>query len=252
MIRHPHFHAAALALLIFTTLAPAGPGTRPEPLRIVAFGDSTTAPREALVIYAERLAHDLPARGIDVEVANAGIPSNTTEDARKRFQVDVIDRKPALVILQFGINDAAVDVWKDPPATSPRVDRERFKENLAFFLRELAERDIRAILMTPNPTRWAPKTRELYGRPPYGPEDPDGFNVLLRGYAGAAREIAAALNTPLVDVYAAFQDYGSVPGQSADDLLLDGMHPNEAGHALVAGLLLEAIAAGGDDESDAK
>lgn len=209
--------------------------------RIVAFGDSTTAPRGKLVVYADRLEALLPENGVDANLINAGVSSNTTEDARKRFREDVLDQKPDRVILQFGINDAAVDVWKNPPATEPRVSRARYKENLTWMLDELAAREIPAVLMTPNPLRWAERTRELYSKPPYDLDDPDGFNVLLRGYAETAREVAAATNTPVVDIYAALQAYDKQEGQSMDDLLLDGMHPNDAGHALVAELLAETI-----------
>jgi len=45
----------------------------------------------------------------------------------------------------------------------------------------------------------------------------------------------------LVDVDEAFSAYDRVAGQSVDDLLLDGIHPNEAGHRLVADELLAAI-----------
>lgn len=236
---HHRLRPSYLLALLLTLSGWAATPT--APLRIVAFGDSTTAPRDTLVVYAERLAQDLTAHEIEAEIINAGVPSNTTDDARKRFQTDVLDRNPDLVVLQFGINDAAVNVWQDPPETQPRVSREQYRDNLRYFLRELAARDIRSILMTPNPTRWAPKTRELYGKPPYNPDDADGFNVLLREYAEVVRDVAAETETPLVDVYAAFQSHGAVEGQSVDSLLLDGMHPNNAGHALVANMLAEAI-----------
>jgi len=38
-------------------------------------------------------------------------------------------------------------------------------------------------------------------------------------------------------VYAAFEAYGTDTDKSVEDLLLDGMHPNEKGHRLVADLL---------------
>lgn len=209
--------------------------------RLVAFGDSTTAPRGKVVVYVDRLEHGLAELGIDAAIANAGVPGNTTEDGRTRFQAEVLDWKPALVIIQFGINDSAVDVWQNPPATAPRVSRSRYKENLTYFLRELESRGIEAILMTPNPMRWAEKTRELYNKSPYNIDEPDGFNVLLKEYAEAVREVAQDSGTPLVDVYTAFQDYGAEGGQSMDDLLLDGMHPNDKGHALVTAILSGAL-----------
>jgi lysophospholipase L1-like esterase len=95
--------------------------------------------------------------------------------------------------------------------------------------------------MTPNPMRWTPALLTRYGKPPYQPTDPDGFNMLLKAYAEALRGVAKRHRLPLVDVYAAFQAYGNANNQSIDDLLLDGMHPNDAGHRLVAERLLAAI-----------
>ena len=54
-------------------------------------------------------------------------------------------------------------------------------------------------------------------------------------------KIAAEERTPLVDVFQAIQDYGAKEGQSIDSLFLDGMHPNDEGHKLIADLLLPKI-----------
>ncbi|MBI3852056.1 MAG: exo-alpha-sialidase [Verrucomicrobia bacterium] len=228
--------------------------TKSRALRIVAFGDSTTAPRvvdgKALTVYADRLAHaayaDKPAKNDklterDVEVINAGIPGNTTRDARARFEQDVLGRQPDIVIIQFGINDSTVNVWKNPPATKPSVSRDDFAANLSYFVAELRSRGVRVILMTPNLMRWTKELRSLYGKPPYAPDDPDGFNVLLKTYAQAVREVAKQTEIPLMDVYALFQSYGAEKDHSIDDLLLDGMHPNENGHRLIADMLLQQL-----------
>ena len=42
--------------------------------------------------------------------------------------------KPDTVLIQFGINDAAVDVWKNPPADRPRVSLKQYRENLIYFV----------------------------------------------------------------------------------------------------------------------
>ena len=209
--------------------------------KIVCFGDSTTAPRRDLIIYADLLREELSGREIDIWVENSGVGSSHTDHARERFARDVLDHRPELAIIQFGINDSAVDVWKNPPATQPRVALARYRENLAFFIDTLRQQNRKVILMTPNPLRWAEKTQKLYGNPPYDPNDPDGFNRLLKDYAAAVRQIATAQDVELIDVYALFESYDRQANQSMDDLLLDGMHPNAAGHRLVADLLLEKI-----------
>lgn len=218
-----------------------------RPLRIVAFGDSTTAPRvvegKELPVYADLLAEDARLSERGVKIINAGVSANTTSDAQARFRGDVLAQQPAVVIIQFGINDAAVDVWKNPPATAPRVSQNDYAANLSFFVTELKKRGAQPILMTPNPLRWTDKLRSMYGKPPYLPDDADGFNVLLKSYAAAVREVARQTGVPLIDVYAAFYAHGLELNRSVDDLLLDGMHPNAKGHRLVADLLGRQLAA---------
>jgi lysophospholipase L1-like esterase len=211
---------------------------------IVLLGDSTTAPRGALVVYANLLEKELPARGIEAKVINAGVGGNSTADARRRFERDVLAHQPDVVVIQFGINDAAVDVWRNPPATEARVSQKDYELNLRTMIQSLHKRGTRVILMTPNPMRWTPKLKELYGKPPYDPAAPQGFNVLLAGYAKTVEQLAREEKLPLIDVYQAFEDYGKGEGQAVDQLLLDGMHPNAAGHRIIADLLLEQLSRG--------
>ncbi len=209
--------------------------------KIVCFGDSTTAPRKGQAVYADLLQNGLSDQGLDLWVENSGVGSSTTDHARERFKRDVLDHRPRLVVIQFGINDSAIDVWKKPPASKPRVALSRYEENLNFFIDTLRKQDCEVILMTPNPLRWADRTRPLYGHSPYDPDDVDGFNLLLKDYAAAVRKIAAAKKVELIDVYALYESYDRQTGKSMNDLLRDGMHPNSTGHRRVADLLLEKI-----------
>ena len=164
-------------------------------------------------------------------------PSN----ARQRFQADVLKHKPDLTIIQFGINDAAVDVWRTPAATTPHVDLQTFDKNLRYFCQTLKAHQCKVILMTPNPLAWTDKLKALYGKAPYDPEDEDGFNLFLKRYAAAVRKIAKEEKVQLVDVYKEFSDYANREGRSIQELLLDGMHPNSRGHQLIAIQLSEII-----------
>ena len=94
--------------------------------------------------------------------------------------------------------------------------------------------------MTPNPLTWTSKLKELYGKPPYDPKDPEGMNRLLDTYSQAIRKLAAQERVSLVDVAQAFRDH-TRRGGSLDDLLLDGMHPNQQGHRIVAELLSKTV-----------
>jgi len=211
-------------------------------MKIVAFGDSTTAFRGSIrKVYSQRLAEALPNHGISAWVVNSGVGSSTTRHARDRFERDVLAHHPDVVIIMLGANDSAIDVWKNPPATESRVSREEYAENLSFFCNTLKTRGAKVILMTPTPFRWTAKLRELYGKPPYDVNDPNGFSAPLAEYCEIMRTIAGQQNVTLIDLFQAFEDYDRVDGQSVDDLLLDGMHPNDAGHKLVTERLVPEI-----------
>ena len=222
--------------ILYGTLASVSVAAAPPV--VVMLGDSTTAVRPGAIdrVYASRVEQSLVESGFPVRVINAGVGGNSTTDGLDRFDRDVLAHHPDLVVIQFGINDSAVDVWRNPPATSPRVSIETFGANLRRLIERSRQAGARVVLMTTNPIRWTPKLKELYGKLPYNPDRPDGFDLpLLSRYNAAARRVANEAGVPLVDVHAEFMR-GDVDG-----LLLDGMHPGDAGHAIVAGLLAPVI-----------
>ena len=232
----------SLLCVLFLLLASESTLVADESLTIVTFGDSTTAPRGSLRIYASLLEEELPRRGQPVRVINSGIGGNNTDQARARFEKDVLANKPDVVVIQFGINDAAVDVWKDPPSNEPRVAVETYIENLRHFVDTLRDRKIRVVLMTPNPMSWTDPLKKLYGKPPYDPSAIDGFNVLLKQYAQNVRVLARQENVEFVDVYALFEEHGNDGANILSDFLSDGMHPNAMGHRRIADRLMDVLA----------
>lgn len=220
-----------------------------RPIRIVALGDSTTEAGwegNADSVYPERLAAALEARGFPVEMINAGLSDTTSVQAVARLDRDVRRHSPDYVIVQFGINDSWIDAHRG--RTAPRLTIEEYADSLRRIVRTLRSDGARVILMTPNPMRWS----EFYGReywdhPELGfdAEDPRGINRLLDVYAQRVRDVARRKSVPLVDVSARFEAYDRSPGRSISELLLpnDDIHPNDAGHALIAEWLTELLAA---------
>lgn len=226
-------------LLSPLALLQAADSIKTAPATIVAFGDSTTAVRGPTKIYASVLQEELR----NVRIINAGVSGNTTEMARKRFEQDVLTHQPQIAIIQFGINDSAVDVWKTPAAVEPRVLLARYEANLRHFVQTLKSKHTRVVLMTPNPLRWTPQLKEMYGKPPYQPESLDGFNVPLVPYCDATRRVAREEGAELLDMQQAFVEHAQKRGVTVDSLLSDGMHPNDKGHRIEADLLRELILA---------
>ena len=218
------------------------PKAQPKPGGIIMFGDSTTAPRGSVKVYATRVEIALQSIGSSLSVYNSGVPSNTTVQARKRLQEDVLRHKPRIVVMQFGINDSAVDVWKKPPTTEPRVSLSAFIDNYRAMITEAQQQGAKVIVMTTNPLRWTSKLRELYGQPPYNADAEDGFESLnLTRYNDALRKLATELKVPLVDVHTAYPAFAAKHKTTIDAMLTDGMHPGDLGHQHVAELLVPAI-----------
>lgn len=216
-------------------------GSIPLPPTVVLFGDSTTARRPAEVksVYAVHLQEKLIAAGLDHVVANRGIPGHNTGHAIARFESDVLSLKPALVVIQFGLNDAAINLNDDPPATGPRVSKKIYLANLQHMIEALKERQIPVVLMTPNRMYWSPLLRELYGKPPYDVNNPESFNELhLDSYVAGVRELAATLSVPLIDINQAYLDSDN-PRQFLLERCMQ--HPNDEGHKLIADQLAPVV-----------
>lgn len=94
------------------------------PLRIVAVGSSSTAGAGASQpnrSYPARLAELLQQRlpGVAVEVLNKGVNGEVDAQMLRRFQRDVLDEKPDLVIWQVGAN--TVLRGEDPEADEAMI-----------------------------------------------------------------------------------------------------------------------------------
>jgi len=228
-------------LLVFAFATLCASNSAAQTKTIVAFGDSITAPRKNVTTYSDLIREEFQKKHSGVRVVNAGVPGDTTAKAKERFEKDVLARDPDLVIIQLGTNDAAVDVWKKPPATASRVPIVDYEQNLREFIVKLKRRKAKIILVTPPPTRWTEKLKEMYGKPPYNPNDEDGFNVILKTYVQRMRRVASEEDVVLVDLNKEYYKYHKVKGRTMDDLFLDGMHPNNKGQKLEAELLLKRI-----------
>lgn len=203
-------------------------------IRIVAFGNSTTAYRRTITgVYAQRLPEKLSQAGIPNRIFNEGIPGSHTgylSDNRRhniphalnRFDESVLSRDPDVVIICFGLNDS----WTDAGEEEPRISAENYLLNLSYMVSELKNQKAFIILMTPNAigSKYETWRYENASR-----------------YAQIVRDLAIRENIPYIDQWKLFEEYGSVEGQEIDKLLLDGMHPNDAWHEKLSALLSTII-----------
>ncbi|MFC7524022.1 SGNH/GDSL hydrolase family protein [Parapedobacter sp. GCM10030251] len=231
-------HIATYFALVLLVLFSGGCGhawaMQTDTLRIVAFGNSTTATRpEVRQVYPERLQHLLEKAGVRSAVFNAGTGGSHTgsladndfhkvRHGRERFG-EVLAQQADWVVIWFGINDAWVD---DEKQRQSRIPLEVYKRNLNYFIDEIRKQGGKVILMTPNPL---------------GSRYEAWRSKRLARYRNATIRVAAANDVKLVDVWQLCTDYAHENNLKIDDLLLDGMHPNDRAHELIAKVLLDVI-----------
>lgn len=208
-----------------------------DSLRIVAFGNSTTAFRKGVEkVFSVRLQEKLFVAGFDVVVINAGVGSSHTGSIRDndfakvrhgmdRFEPDVLTHSPHWVIINFGLNDAYQDQGIHG---KPRISLTQYKKNIKFYIQKIEEQGGRVILLTPNPLG------SKY----------EQFRIeQVRKYADCIRDIAKEHDLILVDSWKLF--YGHAKAihldKNIDFLYLDGIHPNDEGHELIAEALFKLL-----------
>lgn len=191
------------------------------------FGDSIAYGSEVHFekAWAHMLAKSVTDADPDVKVFPLGIPGETTFSLLKHLESDVQSHTHhlqkgdrAVVLVGIGANDAKCLGGPDIQVTSP----ERFQENLL---------QIKDAVMTPLSGKGVEVTLVFIGLIPVdeslvNPVGEEWFtNARTEKYNALQRDYCGTAGLLFVDLYQSWikDDYAS--------LLLDGVHPNEQGHA---------------------
>lgn len=195
---------------------------------IIFFGNSLTqlagqeAPKQHVKkgyvrIVAETLAAKHPDKKIKVDwVATGG---HTVPDLLKRVDKDVIAKKPTIVVIQIGCNDAR------------RLPQEKFKAGLEELIDRLQKANIQVIQCSLTTV-----SERHDGKDKYDPQH--------EAFAQVARDVAKAKNVPLNDLRKAFMDYLKVnnpDNKHSGFLTYDGNHWNDNGMRFVAAQMLKML-----------
>ncbi|MSR53644.1 MAG: G-D-S-L family lipolytic protein [Gemmataceae bacterium] len=194
--------------------------------RIIFFGDSLTylagkeEPKDKVTkgyvrIVKETLAAKHKDKKIEIDwVATGG---HTVPDLIKRMEKDVLAKKPTIVVIQIGCNDAR------------RIPAETFKSSLEELIDRLQKEKIQVVQCTLTSVG----------------EKHDGTNKddpNLEKFAEIARKVAEAKKLPLNDLRKAFVEHwkkNNPDNKGSGILTYDGNHFNNAGNKFVAEQMLK-------------
>lgn len=189
-----------------------------DPLVWIFTGDSVThgarhtyGSRSYPEIFAERVRWEM-GRVYDF-VINTGINGTNTSYLLGNFKRNVVQFKPAVVSVMYGINDCQ----------EPSITINLFEQNLILLINRVREMGSIPILHTPNAI------------------DTEGMKKMktasrakLPGYIEMIRKVAIEKQTILIDHAKHWQEKGI---NEYKNWLDDPLHPNAAGHIEMARLM---------------
>jgi lysophospholipase L1-like esterase len=133
------------------------------------------------------------------------------------------------VTINVGVNDIIKSLKTSSTEKQNTQNIEVYRQNLTAMVQAAQSRNISVLLLSPTII-----TEDLNSRE----------NIRLREYIAVMREVSAQnrckfldLNLPFRDVILTYQRYG---GQAQNILTRDGIHPNLAGHQILAYTILRS------------
>lgn len=177
--------------------------------------------RGYVTLVESLLTSTYPERGI--RVVNVGTSGNTVRDLKGRWERDVLGLHPQWLSVCIGIND----VWRQfdlPRIKEAHVSLKEYGETLDGLLSAARPRLEGLVLMTPFFIE---------------PNRRDAMRRRMDQYGAVVRKLAVKHDALLADTQAAFDCLLRFMHPAA--LAWDRVHPNQAGHMLLARSFLNAV-----------
>ena len=162
-------------------------------------------------------------------ILNRGVGGDTVRELAARWREDVLDLHPNVLHVSIGVND----VWSQviDPESPHGVGIEEFDATYRELLTQVRESE---------------HVRLMIAEPTVIGEDPEDLgNRMLVPYLTSVRHLASEFGAALVPMNLAFHRLKCA--NPADTWTTDGVHPNSAGHMLMAETFFEVF--GGVDEA---
>jgi len=158
-------------------------------------------------LFLKKLKAIYPLAPVNIIVTAIG--GENSISGAKRFKSDVLNHKPDLVLIDYGLNDRGAGLKKSYVAWSKMI-------------KQAKNRGIKVILLTPSPDQSV-----NYGDP----------SNELKKHTDQIRKLAAENKIGLVDSYKLFE-FLYPEKEKLQQYMSQVNHPNEMGHELIANALM--------------
>lgn len=165
-------------------------------------------------------------------VINKGISGNRIVDVYARIKADIINQAPDFMSLLIGVND----VWHEFSYKNG-VDEAKFEKIYSMLIEEVKEAlpNIKILIMEP----FALPATATMGELPDGSDKYAAFRQETEKRAAAAKRVAEKYSLEFLPLQKLLDDAAA---KTAPEYWLgDGVHPTEAGHAMIAKEWLKAF-----------
>ena len=182
---------------------------------VVFFGDSITQIWETEAWFNR-----------DIIKINRGIGGDNTFYAATRFEADVLQLEPEIIVILLGINDllkVAPNLWDREPGADPETVISNIEKNFRDMLSKCENEKVYICSILPQ-SLCEPYDRELFDR-------------LIVRTNGILKNLCDEYGAEYVDYYSALCVNGGLP----DDMTSDGVHPNAKAYEVMAKVLKEKV-----------
>ena len=165
----------------------------------------------------------------DVYIINAGKSGNNTVKALRRFNSDVLSRKPDFCLVMFGSNDVVNIEWGE-------FDKETYLKNMTFIFNTLRDNNIEIACMTPS--MMATSDKGTLKNTKYYDMLYDCIKIQTDGtvdkFFDDLKVLCKDMNVPVIDVYSIWRRKYE-QGEDITSLLANDInHPIEEMHNVFA------------------
>jgi acyl-CoA thioesterase-1 len=144
-----------------------------------------------------------------VNIINTSIGGENSESGAKRFETEVLNHKPDVLFIDYALNDQGIGL-------------ERAKVAWEKMISIALKKGIKVILLSPSPDQ---RVNILE------------TNNVLEQHTRQIKNLAEKYGVGLTDSYELFRQK-VLSGESISNYMSQVNHPNEKGHALIAGAIM--------------